>query len=334
MSTSYINIFSSPLQLSTACIWVKYLEHDQLFDLLDFLEKASRNLPNPALEPINVVLEALSATTSFEWQAEGALIHRLPQLLSLKSILPDSPLLEQIIAIAVEATLPIGLDGCPSSLASSSSSDLITVIKRAESRWSQRSNGAKANIDSHPFLSQETFSDSTAKIISCLVYQQPSSRLAVMEWLKSGRSSQHEPRHLVPILNAFFDSSSQDTTAVASVPSKTWLPFMWKIVQTIANIDIPTDIRTRAQYCLMNVLSATTGDASKLLDSVAKEMKHASRSLSHELITTATALAVKFGSKAESIVSSVIDNGLQWCIDQFAVEQDTGYEILIRDLSS
>ncbi|KJA21610.1 hypothetical protein HYPSUDRAFT_87850 [Hypholoma sublateritium FD-334 SS-4] len=323
----------SSASLSTACIWVKYLEHDQLFDLLDFLERASRKLPNPALEPINVVLEALSAMTSFEWQAEVALIKRLPQLLSLKSILPDSPLLEQIIAIAVEAALPIGLDGCLFSLAYSSSSDSVTVVRRAESRWSQRGNGAKANIDIHPFLNQGTFSDFTAKIISCLVYQQPSSRLALMEWLKSDQSSQHEPRHLVPILNAFFDASSQDGTAIASVPSKTWLPFMAKIVQTIADIDVPTDIRIRAQHCLLNVLSATTGDASKLLDAVAKEMKHASRSLSHELITAATTLAVKFGSKAESIVSSIIDNGLQWCIDQFAVEQDTGYEILIRDLT-
>ena len=269
--------------------------------------------------------------TSFEWRAEVALVQRLPQLLSLKSILPDSPLLEQIIAIAVEATLPIGLDGCPSF---SSSSEPVTVIRRAESRWSQRCCGIKANIDVQPFLSQGTFSDSTAKIISCLVYQQPSSRLALMDWLTSDRTSQHEPCHLVPILHALFDSCSQDAAAIANVPSNTWLPFIMKIVQAIADIDIPSNIRIRAQYCLLNILSANSGDASKLLDAVAKEMKHASRSLSHELITTATALAVKFGSKVESIVSRVIDNGLQWCIDQFALEEDTGYDILIRDLSS
>lgn len=270
--------------------------------------------------------------TSFEWQAEIALVLRLPQLLSLKSVLPDSTLLEQIIAIAVEATLPIGLDGCPSSFTLPRSASLIIAVRRAESRWAQRSHGVKADIDIRPFLIQDMFSDSTAKIVSCLAYQQSSSRQALVEWLQSDRSLLHEPRHLIPVIHAFVDSSSQDSSATP--PSKIWLPFISRIVQTIADIDIPTDIRTRAQSCLLNILSASGANLSKLLDAVTKGMKNASRTLSHELISTAVELATRFGSKAESTVASVIDHGLQWCIDQFAEEHDAAYDILIQDLST
>jgi nucleolar pre-ribosomal-associated protein 1 len=319
--------------VDTACAWVRYLESDQLFDLLDFLEKDSRSTLNAsALPPINVVLDALSNTSAFESQAEQALIQRLPQLLSLKSVLSDSHLLEQVIAIAIEASLPVSLDG-HSPVSTSSPSGLITVIKRAESRWARRNQVVGVDIDIRPFLMQDAFSDSTAKIISCLLYRQPSSHQALVDWLNPESLRKHDARYLVPILYAFVDSSTPGRMPASAVKADVWLPFMSKIVQVIADVNVPSALRRRAQDCLICILSASGTDAPKLLDAVAVEMKSASRSLSYELLSTGVKLSSQFGSNADSVVSHLVDHGLQWCIDQFAGGQDlTGWESLIRGL--
>ncbi|KAF8185167.1 ribosome 60S biogenesis N-terminal-domain-containing protein [Pholiota molesta] len=280
-----------PVSVDTACAWVKYLESDQLFDLLDFFEKDSRStLKASALPPINVVLDALSNTSAFESQAEQALIQRLPQLLSLKSVLSDSHLLEQVIAIAIEASLPVSLDG-HSPVSTSSPSGLITIIKRAESRWARRNQVVGVDIDIRPFLMQDALSDSTAKIISCLLYQQPSSHQALVDWLNPESLRKHDARYLVPILYAFVDSSTPGRMPTSSAKTDVWLPLMSKIVQVIADVNVPSALRRRAQDCLISILSASGTDAPKLLDAVAVEMKSASRSLSHELLSTGVKLS-------------------------------------------
>ncbi|KAF8959548.1 ribosome 60S biogenesis N-terminal-domain-containing protein [Flammula alnicola] len=313
----------APASVSTGCIWIKYLEPSQLFELLDFLEKDARNMAAVSvLQPINTVLEALCSTASFESQGEWALVQRLPQLISLNSIMSDSPLLEKVIAVAIEASLPVGLDGCPPAVLPSSSSDLLVVVRRAEGRWSQRGHPLKIDIDIRSFLTRDTFSESTAKIISGLLYRQTSCRQIVAEWLNSEHCLQRSAQHLLPIIDAFLDSSSDGSTT-STIRNETCLLLMPKIIQTIADKDVPSILRIRAQHCLLNALAASTADPSELLDAIAKELNALSQPLSRELISGGRKLVRKFGSKAHVVVSILVDRGMQWCIDRFAEERET-----------
>ena len=85
-----------------------------LLALLDVLEERAQIMPTLlTLELIKTVLKAFQSHTLFESESESTLIKRLPQLLSLRSTLPDFSLLEDLIAVAIEVSLPIGLDGTP-----------------------------------------------------------------------------------------------------------------------------------------------------------------------------------------------------------------------------
>ncbi|KAF9480206.1 hypothetical protein BDN70DRAFT_833085 [Pholiota conissans] len=325
------------ISVDTACIWVKYLECNQLFDLLDFLEKDSRGtLNSSAKKPINVVLEALRDLSGFESQAEQALVSKLPQLLSLKAAIADSPLLEQIIAVAVEASLPLSLDGrLP--VSTSNHMDVITLTKRAESRWARRHRAGREDIDIRLFLMQDAFSDATAKIISCLLYQQAASHQALVDWLQTERHMKQDARYLVPIYHALIDSLPSNELSMLSVKRDVWLSFIPKVVRMIADTELSSDLRMRAQDCLLSIVSipVSDSDSAQLLDAAAKEMKSASRNLSHELLSTGIELCRKLGSKAYVVVSHLVDHGLQWCIDEFAGVQDiTGWVALIRDLAA
>ncbi|KAF8905722.1 ribosome 60S biogenesis N-terminal-domain-containing protein [Gymnopilus junonius] len=222
--------------IALACLWVKFLSPERLFDLLDVVqreESRNQNGVRPSvsvLRPIEVVLEALCVAASApsssssnggqegpgpgQEEQEGCdtetlLLERLPQLLALRSsFMRDSVLLEQVLAIAVQAALPIGLDGClPVVMSSSSSSsaaaaapghmDLVHLTQRAEGRWATRHHrhhrrhssrcgrsdvnmdvdnvDLDLDLDIRPFLFQPTYSQWTVKIICALIYQQSNS---------------------------------------------------------------------------------------------------------------------------------------------------------------
>jgi len=301
------------------CIWVKYLEPAQLFDLLDHLHHNAQRTPSvPVLETIQVVLQALCGVLTFNEQSEELLVDRLPQLLSFKSTLRNSPLFEKITALAIEASLPIGLDGCPPS---SACSDLVSVIRRSTNRWYRRGH-RQIDVDLHSLLTQPIFSDSTVKIITNQLYQlSTSSHKIVAEWLTSDRCSQRSSEHLIPVLHAFFDSGSYDRAFASTVKIDVWLPFIPRITHVIVDKDTSSDLRLRAEKCLLDIISSSS---TAVLDLFAKELKAISKKvISVELLSFGTRLGQRLGSKTNDLIGLLADQGIQWCIDQFADELDT-----------
>lgn len=85
------------------------MESAQLFELLDVFEEEVRVRDiKTTSKPMDVVLDALCSASASDWKTEQALTQKLPRLVALKRLLPDSGLLEQVLAVAIDASLPIG----------------------------------------------------------------------------------------------------------------------------------------------------------------------------------------------------------------------------------
>jgi nucleolar pre-ribosomal-associated protein 1 len=310
-------------QVSSACMWIRYLELSSVLALLDVLEERAQIMPTlPTLELIKTALEAFQSRTLFESESEPTLKERLPQLLSLRSILPDFLLLEDLIAVAIEASLPIGLDGTPLFTAASPSEvDFRTIINRSNSRWSHRTHSLAAELDMRQFLIQDRFSDSTVRIISALVYRQCFSIEDIVEWLGTESCSRRQINHLLPIFHAVLDSSLSQMTLL--IKGNIWLPYISPIVRALADQNSSVVLRTLSQSCIINILSNAGNDLPAVMGVFTEEVDAlAEKTVSLELISLGVALNSRLGKDANSVTSILVDRGMQCMIDRYQLTGD------------
>lgn len=309
-----------------------YLESPSLLGLLDVLaERAHTIQAIPTCEVIKTVLEALKSRTSSEPESESILKQRLPQLLSLRSILPDFILLEDLIAVAIEVSLPIGLDGSPLFTVTPNEVDFVTIISRARVRWSHRTHSLAAALDICQFLNQDKFSDSTARIISALVYRRCFSIDDIVEWLSTENCSRRKISHLLPIFNAVLDSSLSQITSF--IKSNIWLPYIPPILGALADQNISVVLRRLGQSCAINILSNAGEHLPALLGVCAEEVNTLTeKKVSLELISWGVALTSRLGKDANAVTSVLVDRGMQWMIDQYQFAEDHVHKQMANEL--
>ena len=304
-------------------MWIKYLESSPLLGLLDVLEERAHKMPAlPTLELIKTVLKALESRLLSESEFESTLKQRLPQFLSLRSMLPDFLLLEDLIAVAIEASLPIGLDGSPLVTAASTSDvDFQTIISRSNTRWSQRTHSPAAELDIRQFLFQDRFSDSTVRIISALVYRQCFSIEDIVEWLGTESCSRRQINHLLPIFHAILDASLSQKTSL--INSSIWLPYMSSIVSALADQNISVVLRRLGQSCIINILSNAGKDLPAFVAILTEEINALTETtVSLELISLGVILASRLGNDVNSVTSILVDRGIQHLIDHYQLAGD------------
>ena len=313
-------------------MWIRYLELSSLLGLLDVLEERAQMMPTlPTLELVKTVLEAFESRTLFESESESTLKERLPQLLSLRSILPDFLLLEDLIAVAIESSLPIGLDGSPLFTAASTSEvDFRTIVNRSNSRWSHRTHSLAAELDIRQFLIQDRFSDSTVRIISALVYRRCVSIEDIIEWLGSESCSRRQINHLLPIFHAVLDSSLSQMTL--PIKCNIWLPFISPIVSALADQNSSVVLQTLSQSCIINILSNAGKDLPAFMGVFTEDVNALTEKMvSLELISLGVTLASKLGKDANSVTSILVDRGIQCMIDQYQLTGD--HEAMVQKLA-
>lgn len=315
-------------QVSSACMWIRFLESSSLLDLLDVLEERAHTMPAlSTLELIKTALEALKSRISSEFESESTLRQRLPQFLSLRSILLGFLLLEDLIAMAIEASLPIGLDGSPLLAAASIGKDeveLLTIISRSNTRWSHRTYSLSAELDICQFLTQDWFSDSTIRIISALVYRRCFSIEDIVKWLGTESCSRRQINHLIPIFHAVLDSEPLSQTI-----SSMLLPFISPIVSTLADQNVSVVLRRLGQSCIINIFSNAGKHLPALVVALTEEVNALKETMvSFELISLGVALASRLGNDVKSVTSILVDLGMQRMLDQYQLAGD--HEIMVH----
>jgi hypothetical protein len=89
-----------------------------------------------------------------------------------------------MIATAVKTFLPVAHHGCFQMILFPSV-DVLAAL--AETRWNHRLGHPPEQLNVQTFLTQMSWTSITARIVSDLLYRQPSSREAYLHWLGANR---------------------------------------------------------------------------------------------------------------------------------------------------
>lgn len=136
----------------------------------------------------------------------------LERLLRLRTQLPESLLLENMIAVALTSELPVCYDGLSPS---PSSSAVVT------SRFPRGNHLTSVRPDLiSEYLSKEVWTDSTAKVISTLLYAHVASSNIFASWLNGEKWEGRSIDHVAITLAAFLDSSQSNTDGPTQIDEK------------------------------------------------------------------------------------------------------------------
>ncbi|KAG2014276.1 hypothetical protein CC2G_011109 [Coprinopsis cinerea AmutBmut pab1-1] len=218
-------------QVDYALSWIKYLDPLALLDCLEStLALASTTSSNRTfLALLQVAADPLRALASGSGSSDNValLSSRLALLFKLQAMLSTSTsasaqdgaddkalrgALEELIATAVESTLPEGVMG--TSTFSGPPSTLTDVLRDADSRWKQsRREGVAAKLDVASLLNQGTFTNATGRIVASLLYRESgstegrSAEEAVFDWIESEGCGKCPLEDLVPVLHSVLDTT-------------------------------------------------------------------------------------------------------------------------------
>lgn len=288
------------------------MEIGDLFDLLDVAGNAATANP-PALNVLNATLVTLKRSTS-TLESDGIPPLRLNQLLSLHLLVPDSIILEDMIAMAIDASLPMGYDGRQLSFASGIR--LGALSARSEMRWSCRLNQLPAQLDFYSFLTQESWTTSTVKILSGILYQQSFARRVFLRWLSSETCAQRSMLHLANVLCAFLDSSSAQGAEINDTESETLIPWFSRLCELVVDPLNSQELQSVCGTCIPLVISLCPSKKSDLIATLLKRVQQMP-SVTFHILALGNQLHASIRADSDDIVDCLVDKGLRWTVRAF-----------------
>ena len=291
-------------------------------------------------EIVKHILQAILTVSQIESEShsEGFLTQRLPQLLSLRFILPDSETLESMIATAIEATIPIGLDG--SFVRSGDAEvDIISVLKRSKMRWTRRSVALPGDFQIQPFLIQETWTEATTKIVRGWLYKRPSAsnRGAFESWLGSQECLGRSNEQIIPVVHAWLDTTRSRGGDLSVFDGEVSKRIFARLVGVVLDEEASPLLRAQAEIAACQLISLTPSEHSEaLLGRLTTTLEsNPSTAETPQLLSLAAGIHKIAGQDAKAVVSSVVDRAMQRAIRQFSGEgEDEGAARAIEELST
>ncbi|KAH8086640.1 ribosome 60S biogenesis N-terminal-domain-containing protein, partial [Cristinia sonorae] len=185
---------------ATALLWLRYMNHNQLWSFIDFLG-SGHSLPN---EPLLKAVTEVLVTALPEALAQSDAADHLQKLVRLQSVLQGSNGLEPMISLAINSQLP-PID--PTGFKSSHSSGESITAALAFGRKHKGIKKTHSAIDISPFLSTATWTTHTQRIVVDLLYTQSNARPQVLSWIRENVKT-CSAENLATVLLAIVDSAS------------------------------------------------------------------------------------------------------------------------------
>ncbi|KAJ6512246.1 ribosome 60S biogenesis N-terminal-domain-containing protein [Mycena vitilis] len=285
--------------------WIQYMEPQDLFGLLRLLGEETQ-ADSHLLETIIAALE-----TAVKSQSVTDLQTHLQLLTALRSVLPNSTILESMIATIIEACVPVALSGRALGQTGTSMSSLLM---RSDAAWSNRFHSVPPSLDLQSLLFQEEWSESTVKILSAIFYQSGCDSDVFASWLTTDLASRRSTAHLSRVLHAYLDSSSQ----LDNTDATPWTPHLSRLLKSLTNEKSTPSMRTEYSSCICLILTRIPSTVSEFVVAFQDRIKRLSdSSLTRECLIVGTWLA-SHSDKGKAAITSLIDHGVQWCIRAFA----------------
>lgn len=260
---------------------------------------------------------------------------RLNQLLALRSILADSSVLEDLIGVAVDACLPVAHNGRTLVVVETPENILSSLISRGSLRWSHHTERLTSELNSSSFLVQESWSLSTLKIISGLLYKGMLSRDAFHAWLETDYCARRSTHDLAVVFHAFFDTIATEGQYSNDSNDSLWVPQISRLSKTVAN---PQESRTLREICSSCLhLMISTLRHSRVLTILRTEVESLPEAvITSELLSIGNAVRASGTQVAIDLVDALVEQGLHWAVRHFGSDDgsDVNVKKILREMST
>ncbi|KAJ7044085.1 ribosome 60S biogenesis N-terminal-domain-containing protein [Mycena alexandri] len=319
----WLNVLTNLGSSSHVSPWIRFMAPQDLLGLLQLL--GSRKQTNHLLlETVIAALESCASTIT-------DLHTHLDLLTTLRASLPDSAILESIIATIVDACVPVALSGRTLGDAAVAMSSLFL---QSDAAWSRRFHSIPASLDVRSLLFQEdAWSESTVKILSAILYQSGCTRDMFASWLGTDLAARRSAAHLSQILYAYLDSLDPQLNHASQPDSTTWIPHLSRLLGSVTDAKVASTMREDCSSCICLVLGRIPGTMPAFVAALQDQVKRLrSSSLTPEFLKVGISLA-KDSDDGKAAVGSLLDHGMQWAIRAFAVSDiDTATQELVDEL--
>ncbi|KAG2153453.1 ribosome 60S biogenesis N-terminal-domain-containing protein [Suillus bovinus] len=285
-------------------LWLRYADPNNLLDIIHQACDANNAALTPSvLEVLEFALDTLKG--SFTCASS-----RIPisQLLKLYRVLPDSQVLEEMIAVAVTSHLPPCHDGQPPrakilefSLSppyppTSGSSQLGLLPADFVSRLFQKAN----------------WTESTSRIVSGLVYAQSGVAKEFVAWLNSGAWTTIPFEPLLPAVHAVLDSLGGD--AINLLRDTVVIALFDRMLPQHHR---PDDLR---QLCIRCICILTKADVTRKQQLASLLQKNMQRLAVDQFALESMCIASRLQSFSPlaDLVTELAERGLQWAVRHFS----------------
>ncbi|KAJ7095895.1 ribosome 60S biogenesis N-terminal-domain-containing protein [Mycena belliarum] len=306
--------------------WIRYMAPDDMFGLLQIFGQENHG----DLVLLEMVITALG--TAVKTQFISDLHTRLHLLTALRSSLPKSVVLENMIATIVEACIPVALAG--RSLRHADDISISPLLVQSAHAWSRRFHLAPESLDLRSLLFQEeSWSQSTVKIISAILYQSGCSINVFSSWLASDLSARRSTSDLAQVLRAYLDAPTLRSDGDIQADAMAWIPYLSRFLGSVTDGIAPLTLREDCASCICLILARMPSSFPPFTVALEDQIRRLpNSSLTRELVTVGIWLA-KHAVDAKPI-SSLIEHGLQWCIGAFATSDvDVAMQAVVDGLA-
>lgn len=316
--------------------WIPYFQPTDLLDVLDILAQIISPANTSMLLVLETVLHSLQTSVVADSSSELPfnLGRRLPQLLSLREVMPDLSLLEEIIAVAVVASLPAYYDGSRLEGTVFEETTMNSIITRSNQRWSKHLDSLADDLPLRSFLDQTTWSASTIQLLSGLLYQRLIAKDSFISWLETDGPTHHPIEQLSPVLYAFLDASSCEGGKMEQPKVDAWSNLVSRLLEAVTAEHISPQLRSTSGSCVTLIVSLNPSSLSQFLANIARRIQALPvTSLTVDVLTVGLRLHSIFPLDAAPLLTALADHGMQWAVRQFA-EEGSPVEAVVEELST
>jgi hypothetical protein len=279
------------------------------------------HIPNAqAVELLTCILHALRGRlASSGSQLEVNAKIRLRQLVSLRSAVGYQPVIDETIAVAVTANVPIGLGDQPSDCLESH--NLASLISHAGTRWRRRNEAKFDELPLPTFMGPQSWTISTVRIISVLFYQQSFPRDIFLQHLPSAK---HSLSYLASVLHAFLDFSVTRGTITTDSEAEALALHFPRLLAAIFEPASTYELRSLCTSCVVLMVKLVPSKQHYFLGLIGSQIQSLSVVvLNPQIIGMANYLRAILKEKFTEFTDLLVEHGLQWVIRYFAdADQD------------
>ena len=296
-------------------LWARFFEPHILSDLLTFIGDNSFEMANSvAVDILPCLLQSLKHNAT-PWESPSQLHERcrLPQLVSLLPILGNNIILEEMIAAVVMANLPLDLGATP--VTRPRACQLASRIATAEVQWSHRLEAELDGLIIETFLERKSWTLSTVRIISGLLYRQPAAQGVFLRWLLTDDAADTDVEYVTLVIHAFLDAASSSRLNIGEDEMQALEPHLRRLITAALDERNNHDLQRVSMNCISIMCRLFPSKRPLLFSSIEEHL----RSLPDNCVPSCL---VAFGNahqvpsylEAVGVVDLLIDFGLRWFI--------------------